>query len=88
MTDFYSKQGIIHQKTYVESLQQNGAVEWKNQQILNVSQALQFQTSIYLFFLNDLVLIATYLINLTPSPHLQNTTPYHLFFNKTPDILT
>ena len=50
MTDFFHLNGIIHQKTCVETPQQNGIVERKHQHILNVVRALRFQAKLTLEF--------------------------------------
>lgn len=84
MKNFYMEKGIIHLKSCVESPQQNEIVEHKHQHILNIARALCFQFGIPICYWNDCVMIATYLINRTPSPNLQNQTPYQLLFKVKP----
>jgi len=43
---FYGEQGIVHQTSCVEKAQQNGRVELKNRNILNVVRALRFQANL------------------------------------------
>ena len=46
MTNFFSSKGIIHQKTCIETPEQNGIVERKHQHILNVTRALLVQANL------------------------------------------
>lgn len=84
MLDFYVFKGTIHQKSCVETLQQNGVVERKPQHLLNVARALRFQANIPLKFWGECILTAAYLINHTPTPLLSNKSPYETLFSKVP----
>ncbi|CAN0874921.1 Retrovirus-related Pol polyprotein from transposon RE1 [Linum grandiflorum] len=88
MTDFYSKHGIIHQMSCVQTPAQNARVERKHQHILNVARALQFQSGLPLCYWSDFVLHSVYLINRMPTPLLQNRTPFERIYHTAPDLKT
>ena len=86
LPEFYSLKGIVHQKSCVETPQQNGVVERKHQHILNVTRALLFQSNVPKIFWNFAVNHAIFLINRLPSRVLDNKSPYQLLHNSLPDI--
>lgn len=83
--NFFTQEGIIHQTTCVNTSQQNGVVEHKHKQLLEVARALLFQANLPYSFWGDCILTATYLINRSPLPSLQNNSPNILLFHKNPD---
>jgi transposase InsO family protein len=46
MQEFYAEKGILHQRSYVYTPQQNGRIEIRHQHILNISRALMFQSKL------------------------------------------
>ncbi|CAN1780189.1 Retrovirus-related Pol polyprotein from transposon TNT 1-94 [Linum perenne] len=86
LTDFYQKEGIVHETSCVETPQQNSRVERKHQHILSVARALKFQANLPLSFWSDCVRHAVFLINRLPSPVLDDQTPYQLLHDKPPDL--
>ncbi|GAU46782.1 hypothetical protein TSUD_351810 [Trifolium subterraneum] len=84
--EFYASKGINHQTSCVETPQQNGRVERKHQHLLNVGRSLLFQSKLPKKFWSYAVSHATYIINRVCTPLLQNKSPYHLLYNKPPDL--
>lgn len=84
MKDFFLDQGIVFQTSCVGTPQQNGRVDRKHRQILNVARALRFQSSLPIDFWGECVLTAAYLINRTPSSVLKGKTPYHVLHDTEP----
>jgi hypothetical protein len=87
LTDFFLSKGIIHQKSCVETPQQNGVVERKHQHILNVARSFLFQSNVPLNMWTFCVQHAVHVINRTPSPLLKSKTPYELLFKVPPTLL-
>jgi len=86
LSTFYASLGIIHQKSCVETPQQNGKVERKHQHILNVGRALLYQSKPPPSFWSYAIHHAVFLINRVPTPLLKNQSPYFMIHHKLPDI--
>jgi len=83
---FYASIGILHQKSCVETPQQNGRVERKHQHILNVGRALLFQSKLPKKFWSYALVHATYIINKVSSFILIDKSPHQLLFQQDPDF--
>lgn len=79
-----SQLGIIHQKTVSYSPQQNGRVERKHQQLLQIARAFLSQSNMPITFWGHAILMATHIINILPTPILEWKTPYKCLHNKDP----
>lgn len=76
VTKFISSKGIIHQKSCVQTPQQNGIVERKHQHILNVARSLYFHSNVPLTLWNFCVQHAIHLTNILPTPLLKSKSPH------------
>jgi len=81
---FFASKGILHQKSCVDTSQQNGIVERKHKHLLEVARALMFQANLPQYFWGESVLTAVYLINRFPTPLLQNKSPFELLYKERP----
>jgi len=86
LSTFYASLGIIHQKSCVETPQQNGRVERKLQHIINVGRALLYQSKLPPSFWSYVIHHDVFLINIVPTPLFQNQSPYFTLHHKLPDI--
>ena len=86
LIDYFTATGILFQTSCVDTLQQNGRVERNHKHVLNVARALRFQANLPIFFWGECVLAASHLINRTPTPKLENKTPFEILFNKPPSF--
>lgn len=59
--------GILYQRTYVYTSQQNGIAERKHIHILEIARAMRFQGSIPLMFWGHCLLAVVYVMNRLPS---------------------
>lgn len=70
--------------TCVYTRQQNGIVERKCQNLLNIGRALKIQSCISLSYWGYCLKHAAHLINVTPSLLLHHKTPYEILYSKKP----
>lgn len=75
----------MHQFSCVERPQQNSIVERKHQHLLNVAQALYFQSKLPIIYWSECILHATFLINRTPCKLLGKFSPYEKLHEMKPD---
>lgn len=87
MTSFLLSKGITHQRTCVETPQQNGVVERKHQHILDVARSIFFHSNVPLDLWNFCIQHAVHIINRLPSPLLKYKSPYELLFKQPPVML-
>lgn len=84
--NFLTQKGIIHQISCVYTPQQNGVVERKHQNLLQLASALLLQASLPLKFWGEVVLTVTYLVNKLPSNLLDWKTLFELLYKQVPNI--
>ncbi|KAE8667521.1 Protein QUIRKY [Hibiscus syriacus] len=71
----FASLGIIHQSTCVCTPQQNRVAERKHRHLLEVAQALRFQSRVPFKLWGECVLAACYIINMLPSSVMSWKTP-------------
>ncbi|KAK9093080.1 hypothetical protein Syun_027991 [Stephania yunnanensis] len=75
---FFSRLGILHQKSTPYSPQQNGVVERKHMHLLHITRALMFQSKLPKTFWGGALLAATFILNRLPSQVLGSSTLSYL----------
>ncbi|XP_074293232.1 uncharacterized protein LOC141620199 [Silene latifolia] len=86
LRDFYSNYGILLHTSCVDTPQQNGRVERKHRNILEVARALRFQASLPITYWGECVQTAVFLINRTPTALLNGKSPYSILFGSDPNL--
>lgn len=81
-SELFRTAGIVHQSSCVYTPQQNGVVERRHRQILEVARAIRFQDNLPIRFWGLCVQNAVYLINRIPSTALSGRSPFAVFFGK------
>ena len=84
MLKYYFDNGIIHQTSYIDTPQQNGRMERKHRNNLNVARALGSQGNLPIDFWGECVLTATHLIDKTPNKVLDGKIPHEVLFSQQP----
>ncbi|KAL3368664.1 hypothetical protein AABB24_009482 [Solanum stoloniferum] len=82
----FTNAGIIYQSSYAYTPQQNGVVERKHRQILEVARSIMFQGSFPTRFWGHCVQSVVYLINRTPTSALGGKSPLEVFLGKKPNL--
>lgn len=85
LTTLCKNLGINHRFSCPHTHQQNGIVERKHRHIVEIGLTLLAQASLPFSFWANAFETATYLINLLPTPILQNRSPYFMVYHKPPD---
>ena len=86
MPSFFQSKGIIHHTSCVETPQQNGVVERKHQHILNIARSLMFQSHLPICFWSFSVTHVVHIINMLPTPLLNNHSPHFHIYHAHPDM--
>jgi len=86
LNDFYNSKGIFLESFCVTTPQQNKIVERKNQHLLNVCRALLFPAKIPNILWSYSLKLVVHLINMLPTPFLNNRSPYELVYSIKPDF--
>ncbi|XP_047264083.1 uncharacterized protein LOC107863671 isoform X2 [Capsicum annuum] len=84
--ELFTMHGIIHQRSYPYTPQQNGVVERKHRHLLETARAIKFQGCLPSKYWGECVEAATYIINRIPLSILGNKSPYELFYGKEPSL--
>ena len=74
---FCADRGIIHQTTCPHTSQQNGVVERKHRQLLDIIPTLLIEMHVPSYLWSDALMTATYLQNWLPSAPLGGAIPLH-----------
>jgi histone deacetylase 1/2 len=86
LNSIFTKVGISHLVSYPHAHQQNGAAERKHRHIVDVRLSLLAHTHMPLKFWDESFLVATFLINRTPSKVISFETPLERLYHIKPDF--
>ncbi|KAL0408303.1 UNVERIFIED_CONTAM: Retrovirus-related Pol polyprotein from transposon TNT 1-94 [Sesamum radiatum] len=82
--NLFTSLGIHHQRSCPYTPQQNGLVERRHKQLLEIARSLLFQSRLSKKFWGEALLTATYLLNKLSSSVLCWKTPFEMLHNKVP----
>lgn len=85
LNSLFLKIGIAHHVSCPHSHQQNGSAERNHRTIIGVDLSLLALASMPLKLWDEVFLMATYLINLTPSKGINGSTPTKQLYHTKPD---
>ena len=82
LTKLFQDKGILHRITCPHTHHQNGSVERKHRHIVEIGLSLLAHAKLPMSYWDHAFLTATYLINRTPTPVLDNHSPYFKLYNQ------
>jgi hypothetical protein len=77
---YCADEGTQHHYSASYSPQQNGVVEWRNQTVVGMAQALLKQRGMLAVFWGEAVVTAVYILNRSPTKALNGRTPYEAWY--------
>lgn len=87
MIDFYLSKAINHQRSCVETPQQNEVVKRKHQHILNVARSSSFQSHLPITIWNFSIQHVVHIINWIDTSLFKLKTPYELLYKQSALVL-
>lgn len=81
----FGELGIVHQTSYVDTLEQNGRVKRRHRNLLEMARALKLQVGVPTQFWWDIVLAATHITSRRPTTILENVSPYEVLYKTKPN---
>lgn len=84
--DYFMEKGIQHQRSCPYSPQQNGTVERRHRQLLEVARALMFLASLPPKYWGEAIMMATSIMNVLPSKVLKWRSPHELLYKEEPKL--
>jgi hypothetical protein len=87
LTDLFDSHGILHQRSCVETPEQNSVVERKHRHIQNVARSLLFHFGIPKCYWCFIFSYVVHIINCLPSRILKQQSPFQLLHGKSPSLL-
>ena len=84
LQSFCKDNGVLFQHSCVYTPQQNGVVERKHSDILQVARALKIKAQLPNNFWGECALTAFHILNFLPSPVLSFKTPFKHLYSKPP----
>ena len=84
--NFFNEKGVVHEFSYINTLQQNGVVERKMRHLLNVTRTRLHHSNVPKKFWREAVLTAAYLINRMPSKLLSYNSLFQCLISHFPHL--
>ena len=84
LATFLASHGVSHQTTCPYTPQQNGRVERRHRNLLEMTRAFLFQSQLPSHLWGECLLTSTYIINRIPTTILNNISPYEALYHTPP----